>query len=54
MKTLIFAYKNWIRGWGICELYKNNILSLLILTQKLYFRDNDAIYEVLIQEPVRN
>ena len=37
-------YKNWIGGWGVCELGKSNI-------QKLYFGDNDAIYDVIILEP---
>ena len=37
--------KNWIRGWGVCELCKNNILSLLFSTQKLYFGDNDAVHD---------
>ena len=31
---------------------KNNVLILLISTQKLYFCDDDAIYDVIIQEPV--
>ena len=49
----IRGYKNWFEGWGICELWKNNVLILLILTQKLYFGDDDAIYDVIIQETVR-
>ena len=48
----VYGYKNWIGGWGVCELCKNNIQSLLISTQKLYFSDNDAINDVTIQEPV--
>ena len=48
----VCGYKNWIGGLGVCELCKNIILSLLILIQKLYFGDNDAIYDVIIQEPV--
>ena len=44
--------KNWIGGWGECELCKNNILSSLISTQKLYFGDNYVIYDVIIQYPV--
>ena len=47
----VCCYINWIGGWGVCELGKNNILSLLISTQKLYFGDNDAIYDVIILEP---
>ena len=31
---------------------KNYLIILLILTQKLYFGDDDAIYDVIIQEPV--
>ena len=31
---------------------KNNILILLISAQKLYFGDADAIYDVIIEEPV--
>ena len=31
---------------------KNNILILLISTQKLYFGDDDAIHNVIIKEPV--
>ena len=48
----VCGYKNWIKVWGVCELWKNNILILLISTQKLYFGDDDAIYDVIIQEPV--
>ena len=32
---------------------KNNMLILLISIQKSYFCDNDAIYDVIMQEPVR-
>ena len=46
------GFQNWIGGWGICELWKNNVLILLISSQKLYFVDDDAIYDVIIQEPV--
>ena len=42
----VCGYKNWIKVWGVCELWKNNILILLISTQKLYFGDNDAIYNI--------
>ena len=45
----ICGYKNWIKGWGVCELWKNNIL--ILLTSK-NFGDDDTIYEVIIQEPV--
>ena len=31
---------------------KNNILILLFSSQTLYFGDDDAIYDVIIQEPV--
>ena len=31
---------------------KSNILILLITTQKLYFSDDDPIYDVLMQDPV--
>ena len=48
----VCGYKNWIGGWGVCELWKNNILILLISTQNLYFGDDDAIYDAIIQEPV--
>ena len=44
--------KNWIGGWSVCELWINNIVILLIWTQKVYFSDDDAIYDVIIQEPV--
>ena len=30
-----------------------NMLILLISTQKSYFCDEDAIYDVIMQEPVR-
>ena len=44
------GYKNWIGGWGLCELWKkNSLLILLISTQNLYFVDDDAIYDVIIQ-----
>ena len=46
------GYNYWIGVWGVCELWKNNILILLISSQKLYFGDDDAIYDVIIQEPV--
>ena len=45
---------NVIAGWGTCELCENNIvLRFLISTQKLYFGDIDAIYDVIFLEPVR-
>ena len=31
---------------------KNNVLTLLISSQKLFFGDDDAIYDVIIQEPI--
>ena len=31
---------------------KNSVLILLFSSQKLYFGDDDAIYDVRIQEPV--
>ena len=46
------GYQNWIRGGGVCELWKNNVLILLITSQKLYFCEDDAIYDFIIQEPV--
>ena len=45
-------YQNWIGGMGVCELWKNNVLVLLISSQKLYFGDNVAIYDVIIQKLV--
>ena len=33
-------------------IMKNNVLILLISIQKLYFCDDEAIYDVIIQEPV--
>ena len=33
--------------------WENNMLILVILTQKSQFCDNDAIYDVIMQEPVR-
>ena len=32
---------------------RNNILIALILTQKLYFGDDDDIHDDIIQEPVK-
>ena len=40
-------------GWGVCEICENNMLILLISTQKSHFYDNDVIYDVIMQEPVR-
>ena len=37
---------------GVCVVWKNNILILLLSSQKLYFCDEDAICDVIIQEPV--
>ena len=48
------GYKNWIGGWGICQLWKYNTLILLISTQKLYFGDDGAIYDIILQEPLWN
>ena len=31
---------------------KNNLLNLLFSSQMLYFGDDDAIYDVIIQEPI--
>ena len=42
-----------MRGWGKCEIWENNMLILLISTKKLYFCDNDALYDVILQETVR-
>ena len=44
--------KNWIGGLGVCELRKKKHTYFVNLTQKLYFGDDDAIYDVIIQEPV--
>ena len=44
----VCSYENWIGGWGVCDIWKNNIIILLISTLKLYFGDDDAI----IHEPV--
>ena len=54
LKTLwtYCGYKSWIGGWGVCKLWKNNRLILLISIQNLYFGDGDAIYDVIIEEPV--
>ena len=38
---------------GVCENWENDMLILLISTQRSYFCDNDAIYDVIMQEPVR-
>ena len=46
--------KNWIRGMGVCEMIKSNILILLISTQKLHFGDDDAIYDILMQKRHHN
>ena len=46
------GYQNWIGSWGVCELWKNNVLILLISSQKLYFGDDNAISDVIIQELV--
>ena len=35
-------------------IMKIKILFLLISSQKLYFGDDDAIYDIIIQEPVWN
>ena len=45
------GYQNWIGGWGVCELWKKIVLISIISSQKLYFGDDDAIYDVIIQEP---
>ena len=42
--------QNWIGGWVVCELWKNNVQILLISSQKLYFGDDDAIYDDITQE----
>ena len=34
----VCGYKNWIGRWGVCELWKNNIQILPILTKKIVFR----------------
>ena len=33
-------------------MWKSNMLFLLISTKKLYFGDNYAIYDVILQEPI--
>ena len=38
--------------WAYVNYKKNNILTLLVSTQKLYFGDDDAFYDVIIQEMV--
>ena len=35
--------------WNI----KNSMLILLISTKKLYFSDDDAIYDVIMQVPIK-
>ena len=46
------GYENWIGGWGVCDLWKNNVLILLISSQELFSVDDDAIHDVIIQEHV--
>ena len=46
------GYRNWIGSWGVCELWKNSVLILLISSQKFHLGDDDASYDVIIQEPV--
>ena len=45
--------KNWIWGWGACEIWENSMLILLISAQKSYFCYNYTIYDVIVQEMVR-
>ena len=45
--------KNWIGGWGVGEIWEISMQILLFSTQKSYFCDNDVIYDVIMQEPVR-
>ena len=35
-----------------CEVWKNKEMILIISTQKVYFSDDDALYDVIIHEPV--
>ena len=37
---------------GAYVIYEKNVLILLISSQKLYFGDDDAIYDTRFQEPV--
>ena len=50
----ICGYKNWIGGLGICKFCENNILIFLISKQKLFFGDDDAIYDVIIKNQFEN
>ena len=37
---------------GYVNYEKNTVLILLLSSQKLHFDDDEAIYDVIIQEPV--
>ena len=49
----VCSNKNWIGSWGVCEIWEKTMLILLISAQKSYFCHNDAIFDVIVQEPVR-
>ena len=49
----VCSNKNWIGGSGVCDIWENSMIILLILIQKSYFFDNDAFFDVMIQEPDR-
>ena len=52
----VCSNKKWIGGWDVCEIKWENILLIyLISSQKSYFCDNDAIYDIIMmQVSVRN
>ena len=45
----LYNNKNLIWGWDICEIWRKTLI-VLILTQKMYFRDNCAIHEHIMEE----
>ena len=40
-------------GWGYVNYEKNSIQIRLISKQTLYFGDDDAIHDIIMEEPVR-
>ena len=52
MLLMFVVTKIWSEAGAYVNYKKNNVLILLISSQKMYFGDDDAFYDVIIQEPV--
>ena len=53
-RRFIFSNKNWLGGWGVWEIFRKQHVNFANFKQKSYFCDNDAIFDVAMQNRLEN